>query len=368
MSIWAMGSLIGPVIGPVAGGFLSQAKGWRWVFWILAIAVGSTATEIQMLKLTTPQSGVITIVALLVLRETYPPTLLERRASRLRRDTGNEKLVSKLDSGLSPKDLFIRSIVRPTKMLCLSPIVLALSTFMAVAYGYLYLLFTTITEVFEGTYGFSQGTVGLTYLGIGIGSIVGLVAFGVSSDLIMKKKSAKGEMKPEYRLPPMIPGAMFIPIGLFWYGWTAEKHVFWLVPIIGTTFVGLGILATFVSIYYLSRSCDGHIVRRLTLNRCLFRYTSWMHSPYTQPPPWPPTPFSDLPSEPCSLWPVRRCTRLWAWVGETPCSPLSRWLCARCLDSFSNTASEYGHTRAFRSGCRYICLVRVSLNTCVAVH
>lgn len=46
MSIWAMGSLIGPVIGPVAGGFLSQAKGWRWVFWILAIAVRSPVTEI----------------------------------------------------------------------------------------------------------------------------------------------------------------------------------------------------------------------------------------------------------------------------------------------------------------------------------
>lgn len=192
------------------------------------------------------KAGVITIAALIVLRETYPPTLLERKASRLRKETGNDKLMSKLDSGLSPKDLFIRSIVRPTKMLFLSPIVLALSTFMAIAYGYLYLLFTTITEVFEGTYGFSQGTVGLTYLGIGVGSIMGLVAFGVSSDLIMKKKSAKGEMKPEYRLPPMIPGAMFIPIGLFWYGWTAEKHVFWLVPIIGTMFVGLGIIATFV--------------------------------------------------------------------------------------------------------------------------
>jgi len=118
---------------------------------------------------------------------------------------------------------------------------------MAVAYGYLYLLFTTITEVFEGNYGFSQGTVGLTYLGIGIGLFIGLGVFGVASDLILKKKSAKGEMKPEYRLPPMIPGAMCIPLGMFWYGWSAEKHVFWLVPIVGTMFVGLGLLATFVS-------------------------------------------------------------------------------------------------------------------------
>ena len=84
---------------------------------------------------------------------------------------------------------------------------------MAVVYGYLYLLFTTITEVFEGTYGFSAGNVGLTYLGIGLGSFIGLFLFGMASDRIMKAKSAAGEMKPEYRLPPMIPGAWTIPIG-----------------------------------------------------------------------------------------------------------------------------------------------------------
>jgi len=39
MAIWVLGHLMGPVIGPVAGGYLSQAKGWRWVFWVIALAV-----------------------------------------------------------------------------------------------------------------------------------------------------------------------------------------------------------------------------------------------------------------------------------------------------------------------------------------
>lgn len=94
-----------------------------------------------------------------------------------------------------------------------SPIVLALSVQMAVVYGYLYLLFTTLTDVFQENYHFSQGTVGLTYLGIGIGSLVGVFAFGIVSDRIMRKKSALGEMKPEYRLPPMIPGSFAVPVG-----------------------------------------------------------------------------------------------------------------------------------------------------------
>ena len=148
------------------------------------------------------------------------------------------------------------------KLLCLSPIVLALSTYMAVVYGYLYLLFTTITEVYEGQYHFGQGIVGLTYLGIGVGCLIGVIIFGIASDKILKAKSKNGEMKAEYRLPPMIPGSFIIPIGcesaisacynlsanmiVFLYGWTAEKHVFWLAPIIGTGLVGVGILATFM--------------------------------------------------------------------------------------------------------------------------
>jgi multidrug resistance protein len=40
MAIWVMGPLMGPVIGPISGGYLAQSLGWRWVFWVIAIAVG----------------------------------------------------------------------------------------------------------------------------------------------------------------------------------------------------------------------------------------------------------------------------------------------------------------------------------------
>ena len=147
------------------------------------------------------------------MRETYAPLLLERKAGKLRKETGNQDLRSKLASHRTTRELFKLSIVRPMKMLIFSPIVLALSTYMAVIYGYLYLLFTTITGVYESQYHFSQGSVGLTYLGIGVGSLVGVVGFGIASDRIMKTLSKGGEMKAEYRLPPMIPGSFCIPIG-----------------------------------------------------------------------------------------------------------------------------------------------------------
>lgn len=140
------------------------------------------------------------------------------------------------------------SIIRPTKMLFLSPIVFLLSLYVAVIYGYLYLLFTTMTVVFEQQYHFSQGSVGLAYLGIGIGSMVGLVMLGTTSDRLLEYLSKRsGTKKPEYRLPPMIPGAFFVPLALFMYGWTAEKHYHWILPIIGTSFLGVGMLICFVS-------------------------------------------------------------------------------------------------------------------------
>jgi multidrug resistance protein len=39
IAIWSMGSLLGPVTGPVAGGFPAEAIGWRWIFWLITIAV-----------------------------------------------------------------------------------------------------------------------------------------------------------------------------------------------------------------------------------------------------------------------------------------------------------------------------------------
>jgi hypothetical protein len=190
----------------------------------------------------------VALAGLFFLRETYSPVLLVRKAARLRKETGNQNFRSKLQTSGSPRTLFWRAISRPLKLLMQSPIVFILSMYASIVYGYLYLLFTTIPQVYEEVYGFSQGTVGLAYLGIGIGMLIGLAAFGTTTNAIMKKKAKSPEgMKPEHRLPPMILGAVCVPVGLFWYGWSADHRLAWTVPILGTSFFGLGLIATIVS-------------------------------------------------------------------------------------------------------------------------
>ncbi|KAL4767747.1 major facilitator superfamily domain-containing protein [Aspergillus nidulans var. acristatus] len=229
MAVWALGPILGPVAGPVAGGFLAEAEGWRWVFWVIAIT-----------------TGVISIGALIAYRESYAPVLLARKAARLRKETGNPSLRSVHDTGRTPKQVFVDAFTRPIKFLFLSPIVFLFSLFSTISYGYLYLMFTTITSIFEGQYGWAPSIAGLAYLGFGIGSMVGLVASGAIGNKIAADHTAKGIFKPESRLPPMIFGSLAIPIGLFWYGWSAEAKTHWIVPIIGTGVFAVGLMVVFM--------------------------------------------------------------------------------------------------------------------------
>jgi hypothetical protein len=186
---------------------------------------------------------------MLFMRESYPYVILQRKTDRLRKTTGNPDLRSVLDTGRTPQQLFKFSIVRPLKMLIFSPIVFLMSLYMAIVYGYLYLMFTTFPRVFEGQYGFSVQSVGLTYLGTGVGSFLGLIFCGLISDRGLKylTKRNGGAAKPEYRLPAMFVGALLVPIGLFLYGWTAENKQNYMLPITGTAFLGAGLFCIFVS-------------------------------------------------------------------------------------------------------------------------
>ncbi|PTD08345.1 putative transporter [Fusarium culmorum] len=233
MSSWALGPLFGPVIGPVAGGYLSQAKSWRWSFWVVSILAGA-----------------ITIMAFVFMRETYSYTILDNKTKKLRKETGNPKLRSALAKEITTKELFSMAMVRPTKMLLFAPIVTLLSLYMALVYGYLYLLFTSMPTLFVKEYHFSSGSVGLAYLGLGMGSLIGLVISGTTSDPLVNYLTKKngGERKPEYRLPLMAAACLMVPAGLFIFGWTAEKRTHWIVPIIGTSFLGLGMIIVFMCI------------------------------------------------------------------------------------------------------------------------
>ncbi|KAH7312044.1 major facilitator superfamily domain-containing protein [Rhexocercosporidium sp. MPI-PUGE-AT-0058] len=256
VSIWSVGTLLGPMLGPVVGGYVAQALGWRWIFWTISIVIGA-----------------VTILAFLVLRETYPPVLLERKAIRLRKETGNPYYKSKLASNRTPQELFKTSIFRPLKLLTCYPIVTVMCTYVAVLYGTLYLLFATYSFVFREEYGYSTSATGLVFLAGGIGTFIGLAYVGHFSDRTLKKRSESGKPNtPEDRLPLIttIPGALTFPIGLFLYGWSAEKHLHWIIPQIGTAVTGFGSIIIFISVQtYLIDAFEGYAASVIGANAVL---------------------------------------------------------------------------------------------------
>lgn len=177
--------------------------------------------------------------------------LLERKAARLRKETGNPSYRSKLASDRTPRELFKHSIIRPLKMLICCPIVTVMCAYVAVLYGILYLLFATYSFVFREVYGFSTSATGLVFVAGGIGTLIGLFYVGSFSDRTLKKRAAAGKtITPEDRLPLIItiPGSLTFPIGLFIYGWSANEHAHWIIPQIGTAITGFGSILIFVGI------------------------------------------------------------------------------------------------------------------------
>ncbi|KAI4861024.1 MFS general substrate transporter [Hypoxylon rubiginosum] len=228
MAAWALGPLLGPCIGPIAGGYLIEAAGWRWVYWLIVIL-----------------SGLLIPLSYFFLLETFAPIILEHKTLRLRKETGNPQLRSKLSGRLTPKEQFKHAIIRPMKLLLLTPIVTLMALYVAITYGILYLLITTFSFVYTEHYGFGEGDSGLTFLPAGLGMMLGVVGFGQLTDRMVKRNQAKGVAhRPEVRIAPAftIPCGVALPIGLFIYGWTVEFGVHWIVPMLGVLIFSSGLM------------------------------------------------------------------------------------------------------------------------------
>jgi MFS family permease len=103
--------------------------------------------------------------------------------------------------------------------------------------------------VFGEVYGWNEGIIGLSYLGAGIGFFVGLILVGATNDRMVNHLTKKyGVRKPEYRMRVMMFFTPLVAIGMFWYGWSAEAKTHWIVPILGTVPIGIGMMGFFVSV------------------------------------------------------------------------------------------------------------------------
>ena len=148
----------GPLMAPFVGGFITKSYlGWRWTAYIPSF-MGFAAC----------------VLSLFFQDETYGPVILVGKASELRRLTRNWGIHAKQEEvEVDFKELAIKNLSRPLRILFTEPIVLIITIYMSFIYGILYLNLTAYGIVFGQIYGLSLGVSGLPYFGMIIGVFFG---------------------------------------------------------------------------------------------------------------------------------------------------------------------------------------------------
>ncbi|KAF2120724.1 major facilitator superfamily domain-containing protein [Lophiotrema nucula] len=235
LSVWGISAVCGPVLGPLVGGFAAQAEGWTWTIW-----------EIMWL------SGFCFVFLFFLLPETSSPNILYRRTRRMRKLTGNEKLTCEpeiMAEQMTGKDIVMMMLVKPFTLNFTEPMVFLLNLYIALIYGLLYIWFESFPIVFVEMYGFNLGEEGLAFLGLLVGAFITLICLFAWLYYHQEKQfDENGNIQPEKRLIPAMVGGVFVPICLFWFGWSSRPSVHWIVPIIGSGFFSVAAFLLFQAV------------------------------------------------------------------------------------------------------------------------
>ncbi|KAK2628828.1 hypothetical protein QTJ16_001931 [Diplocarpon rosae] len=227
MAAFSAAPFIGPALGPLVGGFLSDAADWRWLYWIQLILAGTVWVLISF-----------------TLPETYAPTILAARAKKLRTSTGSPDHISEGELDTRPLgERMTIFLVRPFQLLFLEPIVLAVSLYMSVLYGLLYMFFIAFPIIYQQGKGYSASTTGLMFIPLAVGVLLStLCAPMVNRHYLTISTKHDGKPPAESRLIPMMISCWCIPIGLFIFAWTSSPRLSWAGPALGGFPVGFGFI------------------------------------------------------------------------------------------------------------------------------
>lgn len=166
----------GPVTGPLIGGFVYEYLGWRWTNWLVVILSKPSILTSFMEKpavlhwLLIKLQGGAAWAGMSMLKETYAPAILKRKAAQRRKETGDNRWWCRYDQRISVMQVLKTNLSRPFIMTATEPILWFWDLYIAVIYGILYLCFVAYPIIFTELRGWSPGISGLGFCGIGLGT------------------------------------------------------------------------------------------------------------------------------------------------------------------------------------------------------
>lgn len=258
LSMWSIAPMNAPSTGAIIGGFVFQYLGWRWSNWIILIGGG------------------VAFALMATCKETYAPTILKRKAARLRKETDDPRWWCQYDERVSTKQLLKTNLSRPFILAATEPILWFLNLYMSLVYGVLYLCFVAYPIVFSQHRGWSPGISGLSFLGVGAGTMIGILSEPLLRRLINAQPldPKTGKPPPEATALVMAIGSILTPLGQLVFSWTClPTSIHWAIPIafgvpfgIGNTLCfiyGANYLAGAYGIYAASALASNAVIRSI---------------------------------------------------------------------------------------------------------
>ncbi|KAK0725354.1 major facilitator superfamily transporter [Lasiosphaeris hirsuta] len=232
MSLWSIAPLNGPVTGPLIGGFVYQYMGWRWTNYISLILGGVAA------------------LLILTVRETYAPSILQRKAARIRKESDDDRWWCRYDNKISTIDLLKLNLSRPFVLAATEPILWFFNIWISTVYGILYLCFVAYPIVFVQYRGWSPSLTGLSFIGMGIGTLLAIFCEPLWRRIINShpRDPETNRAFPEATASVMIIGAIMVPIGQLVFSWTClpAERFHWAIPIAFGIPFGMGNTIVFI--------------------------------------------------------------------------------------------------------------------------
>lgn len=244
LSIYALGPLAGPAIGPIAAGYIVEVSSWRWIFFC-----ASTFAFIML------------VFGYFLLHETFQPVLLQRKKQRL---IANGIPVEGGDKATKGKTLssLKDELKRPFILLGTQPIVQVVALFMGFLFGLNQLTIATFETLWEQRYGLPPRVASLHYAFIAAGLTIGSQVGGRTNDKVRPlppllssppltplpqiyahlKRTRNSPGTPEFRCPLMLAVALLLPLGQLLYGWSAQAVLPWYLPDLGVTLFSTAII------------------------------------------------------------------------------------------------------------------------------
>ncbi|KAL4789718.1 putative MFS multidrug transporter [Aspergillus venezuelensis] len=259
MALFSGATLFGTGIGPLVSSVIASRSTWRWIYYSQAIA-----------------SAGIVVVLYFFFAETRESVLFMRKAQTL--NAYYEQMEAAGHYGVLVPDVYesasgsgtrlarVRYIVeetggpsaslgrrlmlscsRPFSFLFTEPVVFFFSLWVAFSWAVLYLNFGSIPLVFSTTYNFTLEQTGAVFAAIVTSSILSTLLSIYQDKLAIKR--ALFSKTPETRLYFACVESVLLPIGLFWFGWTARQSIHWIMPALGIGCSIIGIFSIFLSTF-----------------------------------------------------------------------------------------------------------------------